>query len=150
MCRLEHLTNNFFGILLLSENSFVNRHNCIYFICIWIPLDVRWCCLALYFNPLVVWLVFLTGNRTIVNDDFIHLKSKLWSAHRHTSFASSPVYTGSTGNICRVKHTHPVLCTSASQELLIHFCSAITLHSSMIIYFHQLKTRKTHLRPLIM
>jgi len=92
-------------------------------------------------------------NITIANDEFIHFKHKLCS-DQHTEAQALPLLPHTRGaqhdNICRVKHTHPVLCTRASQKLLIHLCASPALHSFIIIYFHQLKTRKTHFRPLIM
>lgn len=50
---------------------------------------------------------FSRVNITRANSDFILGKNKLCSDHRTAS--TSSLYTGSRGNICRVKHTHPVL-----------------------------------------
>lgn len=88
---------------------------------------------------------------TSANDDFMHSTYKPCSDHRtDTSLASSAAHKGGEqhGNICRVKNTHPV--HYSNWEPWIHFCASPAVHSFIIIYFHQLETRKTHLRPLIM
>lgn len=109
---------------------------------------------SLYFKPLVMLASIINRvSITSANDDSMHSKYKLCSDHRtDTSLASSAAHKGENSTAIFVESRILILCTTATRrrEMWIHFCASPAVHSFIIIYFHQLETRKTHLRPLIM
>lgn len=91
-------------------------------------------------------------NITSAKNDFVHSKHKLCSDHctDTESLASSAAHKGENSTVVFVESRILILCTTANREPWIHFCTSPAVRSFIIIYFHQLETSKTHLRPLIM
>lgn len=129
------LTTNAQGFVP-SENCFVSWQN-VFVEHSFNLLDLQCSSLPSHFNLLQLKLCSLkTVNKTSENNDFSLLKYILI-----TSFAPSLEY--------RDQRQH--LQSQAYSSCTLHQnCAAAALHSFMIIYFHQLKTGKTHLKPLIM